>query len=243
MKLSFICKLIANFFLIFVLISPSSGKCFPTTLIFPDPHQANSHQANSPFSQLQPGGSAGHRVAMLESLKAGLVGADYCLIVLFRVAVNQGLQQGCMGPQPWTQHRRNPTQQGLIDLLKQRSPQLCICRLNNGHQSGSTGVRSLSLSLQSLSCGQLFWLLIIYSVRVCVCEKQPADLISSLVHPLPFFPLCMLRLDDPSLALFFPLSLSLYLPSSTPPANPCYFHPTHIRRCTYPASDGCWLDS
>lgn len=87
MKLSFICKLIANFFFIFVLISPSSAKCFPTTLIFPDPHQANSHQANSPFSQLQPGGSAGHRVAMLESLKAGLVGADYCLIVLFRVAV------------------------------------------------------------------------------------------------------------------------------------------------------------
>lgn len=45
MKLSFICKLIANFFLIFVLISPSSGKCFPATLIFPDPHQANSHQS------------------------------------------------------------------------------------------------------------------------------------------------------------------------------------------------------
>lgn len=40
--------------------------------------------------QLQPGGSAGHRVATLESLKAGLVGADCCLIVLFRAAVCWG---------------------------------------------------------------------------------------------------------------------------------------------------------
>lgn len=34
----------------------------------------------------------------------------------------------------WTLHRWNPTRQGLIDLLKQRSTQLCICRLKKGHQ-------------------------------------------------------------------------------------------------------------
>lgn len=66
-------------------ISPRSGKHFCSTLIFPD---LADGQANSPFSQLQPGGSAGHHVAMLEMLKASLVGADYCLIVLFRAAVN-----------------------------------------------------------------------------------------------------------------------------------------------------------
>ena len=49
-----------------------------------------------PPGRLQPGRSAGRRVAMLESLKAGLVGADCCLIVLFRAAVHRGLQQGCM---------------------------------------------------------------------------------------------------------------------------------------------------
>ncbi|CAB1442345.1 unnamed protein product [Pleuronectes platessa] len=49
-----------------------------------------------PSGRLQPGRSAGHRVATLESLKAGLVGADCCLIVLFRAAVHWGLQQGCM---------------------------------------------------------------------------------------------------------------------------------------------------
>lgn len=58
-----------------------------------------------------------------------------------------------------------------------------------------------------------FWLVMISSV----CEKQPADLISSLVHPLPFFPLCILRLDDPSLPLS--VFLSPY-PSSLHPHQP-----------------------
>lgn len=40
-----------------------------------------------PSCQLQPGGPAGHRVATARGLKAGLVGADCCLIVLFRAAV------------------------------------------------------------------------------------------------------------------------------------------------------------
>lgn len=60
------------------------------------------------------------------------------------------------------------------------------------------------------------------------CENQALDLISGLVHLLPFF-------------FFFPhyasydwmihLSLSssaCFSPSSTPPNNPSYFHPTHI---------------
>lgn len=49
---------------------------------------------------------------------------------------------------------------------------------------------------------------------------------------------------SPMLSVSLSLSISFIpaSPSSTPPANPCYFHPTHIRRCTYPASDGCWLD-
>lgn len=75
----------------------------------------NDHQAISlrPSScQLQPGGSAGHRVATLESLKAGLVGADYCLIVLFRAAVRWwGYNRAAcgLGPQQWTLHRWHPT--------------------------------------------------------------------------------------------------------------------------------------
>lgn len=40
--------------------------------------------------------SAGHHVAMLEMLKADLVGADCCLIVLLRAAERWGLQQGFM---------------------------------------------------------------------------------------------------------------------------------------------------
>lgn len=40
--------------------------------------------------------SAGHHVAMLEMLKADLVGADCCLIVLLRAAESSGLQQGFM---------------------------------------------------------------------------------------------------------------------------------------------------
>lgn len=61
-----------------------------------------------------------------------------------------------------------------------------------------------------------------------MCEKQPADLISSLVHIFPFFPLCTLRLDDPSLNLFFRLSVP-FIPASPPPAlhqpTPAIFTP------------------
>lgn len=56
-----------------------------------------------------------------------------------RAAVRWGYNRAScgLGPQQWTRHRWNPSWQGLIDAPKQRSPQLCICRLNDGHQSGS----------------------------------------------------------------------------------------------------------
>ena len=101
----------------------TSPPCCVWTLQSRDHHEAISLRPSS--CQLQPGGSAGHRVSMLESLKAGLVGADFCLIVLFRAAVRWGFQQAACGQ--WTLQRRNPTSQGLIDPMQQRSPQLCVC--------------------------------------------------------------------------------------------------------------------
>lgn len=60
-----------------------------------------------------------------------------------------------------------------------------------------------------------------------------------MIHLSPFLP--------PSFLSISPLSPppTPPPPSATPPAEPCYFHPAHIRRCTYPASDGLlarWLN-
>lgn len=132
-----------------------------------------------------------------------------------------------------------------------------------GHSSGrgTDGIQPRRVSFMCRSKGQqsyasVGWMM---ATRVEAADPPPE-------HFCIFSGLCVfnsLQISSHTFACAFPLimhpetgwsispslcfSLSPYLsslhpPSSTPPANPCYFHPTHIRRCTYPASDGCWLD-
>lgn len=77
----------------FIISEQTSKSISPSSFISPD--AADGRQLSRPPScQLQPGGSAGHRVAMLESLKAGLVGADCCLIVAFQSCCELGVRTG-----------------------------------------------------------------------------------------------------------------------------------------------------
>lgn len=140
-----------------------------------------------------------------------------------------GYNRAACGPraQQWTHGWGSPTLQGLIDPPQQRSPQLCPCWLNDGHQ---WWVILLFFFFN-------FWINFLTPLSIFRIYKHSAiDLISVCLSCFLFF--ATLRLDDPSL----PTSVCSF-PSSSPPANPCYFHPAHIRRCIYPASDGRWLDS
>lgn len=105
-------------------------------------------------------------------------------------------------------------------MLKQRSTELCICRLNDGHQG--RGARPSTWALL-----YLFWLV---CVCLCVraCEYQPPDLIP---HSCFCFPLIMHPETgwsiSPSLSVFLPLHI--FHPCIPPPAlhqpTPAIFTP------------------
>lgn len=72
------------------------------------PPPSGHHQSAAPCrslrhppSQLQPGRNAGRRVAMAQGLKAALVGADCCLIVLFKAAVPRLGHRRLLGGGKW----------------------------------------------------------------------------------------------------------------------------------------------
>lgn len=122
---------------------------------------------------------------MLDSLKAGLVGADWCLIVFFRAAVRWGLQQGCM----WsggTSVDATPEESNVAGSHWSAEPKVTAVM----HWLAESWPPELTCegSHRSLSCGQLFFgSLIIFSMR-----KQPAcfsHFLSASSSSL-FFPLC-----------------------------------------------------
>lgn len=124
-----------------------------------------------PSCQLQPGGPAGHRVATARGLKAGLVGADCCLIVLFRAAVprlgRRRLSGGGRGREVVSGWERGGggaasgrgtggIQPGRVSLISKRQRSDGVMHLQSGRRPPGVAAEGFS-EILLLSRGRLFF--------------------------------------------------------------------------------------